>query len=156
MRLGLWIATLLLFSACQSASAAAPLFHPLSIESAEDLAPPVLRSRTAQVQFSALNGDAQTPTVGAAFTLNLFEDLQLACVVTETTPSKGGGWIVNARIEPPSSGNATLTMKEGVLVGAVYLGPIQYRIRYLGDGAHRIEEINPSQFPPDSAPIPAP
>lgn len=111
------------------------------------LPPDVLRSRVAHLEAAELAGET--------LRLELFEGERIEAVREKLVPVGPGGftWVGHARGDETSS--VVLSVFRDVLSASLRLGSAQYRIRPLGGGLHRIEEVAPSSEPPERQPLPA-
>jgi|GEM_PF-3806880 len=137
------------------ASASPRLLEPLP--GVEISKPPVIRSRRAEVVWPSLHkaGDstANAYEIGHRLLLNLFEDVNLTCKIKKINRRNNRSVSLILNIEGlPSHYNATFSIKNKILAGAVFLPERQYRIRYSGLGFHIIEEIDPFKFPGEANP----
>ena len=105
----------------------------------------VLRSRLTRLEANELAGEA--------LRLELFDGEAVDLVRERLVPvgPEGHTWVGYARGEEGSS--VVLSVSRGVLSGSVRLASGQYRIRPLGPGLHRIEEVAPLSEPPERQPL---
>ena len=144
----LWLAGLLALSLhslpVKEAFAAEPLF---SFAEADQLQfgmqktphATVMRHKTVYVNLDVL---------GDTFDLNLFPDASFEGVVE----AKGQGahsQIFHGHLKGVKGSSFTFTVNQGVLVGNIHTPKNgKFQVRYLGNGAHEIQEIDSDQFPP--------
>jgi hypothetical protein len=106
----------------------------------------VIRSREVRIDVSRL-AEATTlsiPTFGA-------ETLQ---IIRERTARVADGLYWYGRIEGQPGSSVTLMVKGEALIGNIRTQQGQaYEIRYLGGGVHRLQEVDPSRYPPEAEPL---
>ncbi|HJS73002.1 MAG TPA: hypothetical protein VJ921_01860, partial [Vicinamibacteria bacterium] len=109
--------------------------------------PEALRSRVISLDPSELEGER--------IRLKLFE-LETVEVVRESLENRGPGtftWVGQVRGDDTSS--VVLSVVRNSVSASVRLASAQYRIRPIGAGLHRIEEIAPGSEPSERLPLPA-
>jgi peptidyl-Asp metalloendopeptidase len=117
----------------------------------------VKRSRVAQVNWQALgSGEVQTSAEREKKTirLNLFPDRAYTAWVRQTEITRNQEIIWQGGLEGTPGSEVTLVMKNGLLVGNVSFPGGRFQIRFLGDGIHRIREVDPGGYPKERDPIP--
>lgn len=102
------------------------------------LSPPTIRTRVSSVDLSLLS----QPTVGQAFSLNLFPDTRFSARVERVSPTRSGQY-VSATIDGTPWSEVTLLVTDTLLVGRVQTPSGTYTIRSAGDGLHNIREVDP-------------
>jgi hypothetical protein len=137
----------------------APLIGPTEgIEQAQ--IPRVTRRRFVRVEFDLLYGtnDPSEPKAATKghFLLNLFDDATFKAVLNrrEVRSDKSFTWF--GRVEEIEDSQITLVVEDSVLVGNVRVHDASYQVRYIGEGVHVINHIDPRTFPPESAPVGVP
>ncbi len=124
----------------------------------EQANPPfVKRSRVAQINWQALEAGAvqENDEKGKkTVRLNLFPDTAYTAWVrrTEVTPNRETIW--QGGLEGNPASEVTLVTKDGLLVGNVSSPGGRFQIRFLGEGFHRIREVDPGGYPKEGDPIP--
>ena len=115
----------------------------------------VLTQAAAAVPKAFGQGAATSIAVGKSITLNLFEDVTfIADSDSIERTARGTTWIGHLRdIE---HGQVILVVNDDVVVGNISLPAARYHIRYAGNGAHEVQEIDPSKFPVDERSVPVP
>jgi hypothetical protein len=119
--------------------------------------PTAIRSRLVAVDFSLVGapdafGDTRSG-VSDTLTLNFFPDAVFAAVLdrVDIDPAEGFSWI--GHLEGVELSQVALVVKDGVMVGNVTAPGVFYRVRYAGDGAHVIHQVDWTAFPPEAEPI---
>ena len=137
----------------------APLVGPTEgIEQAQ--IPRVTRRRFVRVEFDLLYGTDDPSEPKAAnrghFLLNLFDDATFKAVLNrrEVRSDKSFTWF--GRVEEIEDSQITLVVEDSVLVGNVRVHDASYQVRYIGEGVHVVNHIDPRTFPPESAPVVVP
>ncbi len=112
--------------------------------------------------LSATTSAADAPT---ALTLNLFDDVVLDATLDRTEPRSFAGqpgymWIGEAN-HPLVNGEVALVIDNNAVTGSIWMPGFAYNIQPLGNGLHRVVEINLNQTahietiePDDGIPIP--
>jgi hypothetical protein len=106
----------------------------------------VIRSRTVRMDVTELLRlqDGDDPVV-----FNLFDDVSLVGTVERVAYRTVTRTIVYGHIAGEERSSFTLVVENEVVVGNIRAGDAGwYQIRYLGDGAHVVHEVDSSQFPP--------
>lgn len=114
---------------------------PRSLEPAAG--PQIRRQRRVEIDFARVGPSAER------ITLNLFPDV---CVIAqrERTTELGRGQVQwEGRVPGAPPGTVTLVIDGAVMVGTIRIGAEAYEIRYLGDGAHVVTDVDSSKFPRD-------
>lgn len=90
---------------------------------------------------------------GARLLLNLFDDAAFWAVLdrVESNPSGSQSWI--GRLDGVLYGSVILVVKDGVLMGNISSGDGLYRVSYVGEGVHAIQEMDSAAFPPELEPV---
>jgi hypothetical protein len=70
-------------------------------------------------------------------------------VVRSRTAGAINSTIVQGILQGGTAGDVTLVIKNTVVTGTIHLGTRVMKIEYLGDGHHRLVELDPEKFPPD-------
>ena len=138
------------------------LFNPLvdrssQIEKAQK--PRVIRYRYVGVNFNLLFGTAPFGEKAAGaqlLLLNLFDDVAFRVVLDrrEVRSDKSFTWL--GRIEGIENSQVTLVVLDGVLIGNIKVEDAFYQVRYAGEHAHVVYQIDPRTFPPESEPVVVP
>ncbi len=116
--------------------------------------PEVTRSRPVDINFNLLT--QADPASGAVpLNLNLFDDASLTTQIDGMKSKPSGARIYTGSVEGggPFS-QATIVVNGDTVAGDIFDGHNLYQIRSRGNGLHEVREIDSSQFPPDSDPIP--
>jgi hypothetical protein len=120
--------------------------------------PSILRSRLVGIDWDQINF-ALSMAQGrggeeAGIFLNLFQDVILGAVPDrrEFRSQKNFTWY--GHIDGIHESEITLVALDGVMAGNVRAAGRLFQIRYVGNGAHAVREIDESRFPPDGDPIP--
>lgn len=90
--------------------------------------------------------------IGAPLQENLLVELignTRELVVQSRTAGALNSTIVQGILRGGTDGNVTLVIKNMVVTGTIHLGTRVMKIEYLGDGTHRLAELDPEKFPPD-------
>ena len=96
--------------------------------------------RTRAVSPDSANRDA-APTLEAALTLNLFENVVFTAIVERTAPTFSGGYSISGRLVGKPLGMLTIVVNGETVAGSVRtLGGV-YQIRSLGGGQYVISEV---------------
>ena len=138
------------------------LFAPLGPTEGIDQAqiPRVTRRRFVRVEFNLLYGtnDPSEPKAATKghFLLNLFDDATFKAVLNrrEVRSDKSFTWF--GRVEETEDSQITLVVEDSVLVGNVRVHDASYQVRYIGEGVHVVNHIDPRTYPPESAPVVVP
>jgi len=108
--------------------------------------PTGIRSRTAVVDLAKLSEVRNAG--GGRLTLNLFDDAALTALVQRVLV-RPDGYSLSGQLDDHEHGRFQLVVHDNVTVGIVRSGQLgTYRIRYLGDGTHVVQQIDPAAFPP--------
>jgi len=120
--------------------------------------PEVVRSRLVTIDFGplvALDNSAANNQV--LLQLDLFEDISVTAVVTQTKSAsrESVSWIGYLEDDPESQ--VTLVKSNDILQGNITSQEGMYQIRYVtriisGTVIHAVRQIDPSQFPPEHPP----
>ena len=122
--------------------------------------PRVTRRRFVRVEFDLLYGtDDPSEPKGANrghFLLNLFDDATFKAVLNrrEVRSDKSFTWF--GRVEEIEDSQITLVVEDSVLVGNIRVPDASYQVRYIGEGVHVVNHIDPRTFPAESAPVVVP
>ena len=122
--------------------------------------PRVTRRRFVRVEFNLLYGtnDPSEPKAATRghFLLNLFDDATFKAVLNrrEVRSDKSFTWF--GRVEEIEDSQITLVVEDSVLVGNVRVHDAAYQVRYIGEGVHAVNHIDPRTYPPESAPVVVP
>ncbi|HEV8617482.1 MAG TPA: pre-peptidase C-terminal domain-containing protein [Methylomirabilota bacterium] len=150
---GVFVLTLLAVPMGQHVHAASiPLFHDMSAPAGASVAPSAApdvfarNTRYVQLDLSAL---AQTRT-----TLNMFPGKGTGTLVAvwdrvEQISADTYAWIGHADGVDLSDVTLVVNTTEGIMAGSVTVPGALYRIRYAGQGAHAVEEVDADAFPDD-------
>ena len=95
------------------------------------------------------------PRVGAGqrIGLNLFDDASFTATVTHVTQQSPGSHAWSGVIDGVEHGYVVLTLSGSALAGYVLVPGAVYRIGYTENGRQVVEQIDPSGFPTESAPV---
>jgi hypothetical protein len=109
--------------------------------------PVVTRSRPVVPLFDLLNTDE--------FTFNLFPpDAVFDAKVEQRSIGGAGSAIVEGRLQGIPGSHFTLAMKDRVVSGNINLPDGRsFQIRYTPDGGHVAQQVDPSRYPRDAAPL---
>jgi len=132
------------------------LFLDSAKEAAIDVAaePTVARARLVDIQTNLLT-DEFYQEQGSALILNLFEDAVYTAVLLDVQQNASGSQTWTGYLAESDFGSVTLVINpDGVVAGSVNLPGGMYKIRYAGNGVHAVVQIDETQLPPDSEPIP--
>jgi hypothetical protein len=114
----------------------------------------VVRSRLVEPDLDLLTGsDAGAPA--AELRLNLFDDALHAATLDRVETNRSGGLSWIGRLQGVPNSSVFLVVRDEVLVGDVAGPGVWYRIRYVRDGVHAIQEMDPATFPAELEPLPA-
>ena len=107
--------------------------------------PTGIRSRATEVDLARLS---EVRDAGAGrLTLNLFDDVAFTAIV-QRVAARPAGYSMNGQLDGLKDGRFNLVVHDDVLVGVVRADQLgTYHIRYLGDGAHVVRQIDPAAFP---------
>jgi len=142
-------ALLVSLGACSAgAPSAAPLFRDVPAPIGAPQARDVVAKRSRHVRVD-LGGLRQPLTRLDLFPGGPPGPLTVVWDRTEQPSPDSRAWIGHARGEPESSVTLVVNEAERIVVGTIQLSRALYRIRYLGDGVHVIEEVDPGAFPKD-------
>lgn len=118
----------------------------LATSAVADVRPYVMRSRTAMFQAPALDRALASPASNS-FSLNLFDDAAFAVTFERSETSIFGYRTWSGHISDRPLSTVSLTFKDGDLLGTVTDEGTLYEIRSLGNGLHRIDEMNTALMP---------
>ncbi|MCP4544792.1 MAG: hypothetical protein GY832_47440 [Chloroflexi bacterium] len=116
--------------------------------------PKIVRARLVEPNFETLGGVGDAPAAGT-LELNLFDDVTLMAVLDRAESNASGSFSWMGYLEGVDYGSIILVVRDGVMVGSVNMPGAFYKIRYIGDGVHAIQEMDSGAFPPDGEPITA-
>lgn len=90
--------------------------------------------------------------------LDLFDDAKFTAVLSKIEETSVGKFVGSGALAEVPGSFVTLVSKGNILVANIHTPTKIYEIRYLGNGLHAVNEIDPSSFPPDdnvttSAPV---
>jgi hypothetical protein len=148
-----------LYACGQQGAAEIPpfLFQEVSqVEIEKGQVPEIVRARHVTILFDLLGGDTVTGSdfkPGGRLTLNLFEDTLFVAVLERVDVVSPGSvsWI--GHLQDVEGSRVTLVVGDEVLIGDITFPGSMYRVRYIRDGIHVIQEIDPSTFPPEAEPL---
>lgn len=145
-------------AALEGESASNDLFAAVQGDTDRAAEPTVIRSRTVGLNLDLLLGADGAPLdlgpAGRTLTLNFFDDAALVAVLDGVEPNYGGGYTWTGRVQDEPFSMVTLVVSDGIMAGTVSLPAALFEIRYAGNGAHAVTEIDQSAFPPEAEPIP--
>ena len=157
------LAWLLLLNFGLASANAASLFKATAPAIAPELSTardsPVVRSRPVELDLGLLAAEADLPA-GAlvqkkGLSLNLFDDVSFIADADRIEESPQGLiWVGTLRGVEQSQ--VVIAVTGDVVAGNISLPDGRYHIRYLGHAVHEVQKIDPSLFPEDEPPIPAP
>jgi hypothetical protein len=108
-----------------------------------------MRTRYAEINFEQLdNAEA-----GDEITLNLFTDAVYEFVVDSKVSNNDGNYSLVGHIKDVENSNVTFVVGGGQLAGNITLPGEIYQVRFAGEDAHAIHQIDQSGFPPEAEPI---
>jgi hypothetical protein len=122
----------------------------------------VVRSRYVEVNFAALDAAVQSSSTQPSllelnlfpFVSDLFPDVTIAALRQQVGATRtGGGAIWLGKVRDVTESAIALVSEGGVLVGNIQAGNRFFQIRYIGDGVHAIQEINPRFYPDEQPPL---
>lgn len=90
--------------------------------------------------------------------LDLFDDARFTAVLSKIEETSAGKFVASGALAEVPGSFVTLVSKGNILVANIHTPTKIYEIRYLGNGLHTVNQIDPSSFPPDdnitsSAPV---
>ncbi len=107
----------------------------------------VLRKHYVQILEPLLDnlpGRFQHPGWKPEVKLNLFDDLKLDWTVNRIRVRPGGGWVLWGSLTGDPGGQVVMAYRHGVLQSDAWVtGKGKFEIRYLGNGIHRVSEMDP-------------
>lgn len=111
--------------------------------------PTVVRARYVDPDLSLLDG----AEVGAAVTVNLFEDATYRAILDRKEAALPEGYTWVGHLEGVEYSQVILTVGGGQVAGNITLPGALYQVRFVGDGVHAIYQIEQSAFPPEAEPV---
>jgi hypothetical protein len=111
--------------------------------------PTVVRARYVDPDLSLLDG----AEVGAAVTVNLFEDATYRAILDRKEAALPEGYTWVGHLEGVEYSQVILTVGGGQVAGNITLPGALYQVRYVGDGVHAVYQIDQSAFPPEAEPV---
>ena len=111
----------------------------------------VIRARLVTPNFDLMGGADDSAV--KVLTLNLFDDATFSAVLDRTESNRSGSITWVGRLEGVEYGSVALAVRDGVMIASVNMPGALYKIRYLGDGVHAIQEMDSGAFPPEGEPI---
>ena len=108
-------------------------------------------------RFVTLNSSLLMPANGLEYSedihLNLFNDTSLACVLDAYYKNPSGSLTIQGHVPGDAFSKVTMILKDSAVAGQIETQNGVYRIRYIQDGWHWIEQIKADGFPPAGEPI---
>lgn len=124
---------------------------PTALSQALPRKPYVIRQRAVTIhmdQLRALSSD-QISEVSQQVTLNLFPDATYVAVLDEVIVNPSGSYIWEGHIQDAPLTIVRLVVRENIVIGSIMLTHTAYRVQYVGDDIHVIQQIDASAFPPE-------
>ena len=108
----------------------------------------ILRRGPVPIDVRRMRGAASQ--IGATLRFDLFDDAWFTGIVERVESRAPNSYTAAGRLVNEPNGHFALAVENGVLVGNIRIPTRQafYQIRYLGQGAHVVRQIDESQFPP--------
>lgn len=119
--------------------------------------PTIVRSRLVNIDWDilAMTGDPPESEIvgGDVLLLNLFEDSSFTANLDhwEARSENNFTWI--GHIEGDKGSQVTIVVQDDVMVSNIRVSGESYQVRYMGEDAHVIREIDERFFPPEGEPI---
>lgn len=113
----------------------------------------VIRSRDLRARAAAIPEHARP---GAKLRLSLFSDADYSALLDRSEARADGSRVWIGHVSGDAESSVVLVKRAGVLAGRVVVGSRVFRIRYVGSGNHRIEELDLDQAPPMDPGAPRP
>jgi hypothetical protein len=88
-------------------------------------------------------------SIPVRFVIDLSARPELEVEITSRNKGALNSTIVQGRVDGTPPGDLLLAVKGDTVAGTVRIGTQLWKIERLGDGRHRLIEINPEKFPPD-------
>ncbi len=105
----------------------------------------VIRARPVKIDLQLLT-DSAAP--GQTITLNLFDDVTVVAQADRIErTARGVQWIGQVQGVPLSQ--VTIVANGDVVSGNISMPQGRYHIRFVGNGVHEVQRIDPSLFPKD-------
>ncbi len=113
----------------------------------------IKRKRFVNVAFGTMERPTHLP---GQISLNLFEDTQFTAVFDRVEKNLHTGFAWIGHLEGIEHSQVVLVIGDGMLTGSVSFPGKNYQVRGLGGALHVVEEMDHSQFPPESEPLLSP